>query len=154
MSHAVANSLVLHQDRVDRQCVKGDPCPVVASRRSTVGSMPLFRPAEVGSNPEEGRVAPNIPNPPLCLLVVVLGLLAVVSIGRAYLKVHGGPAPRRASTSSRAVANRGGDGAGAGQQRINSCCSWLVAVVGPLLPAMCTRQSVVVGLVAVILPHR
>ena len=26
--------------------------------------MPLFRPAEVGSNPKEGRVALNVPNPP------------------------------------------------------------------------------------------
>ena len=125
---------------------------MVASRRSTVGSMPLFHPAEVGSNPGEGWVAPNIPNPPLCPLVVVLCLVVVVSIGRAYLKVHGGPAPRRASTSSRAVANRGG--AGAGQQHINSCCSWLAAVVGPHLLAMHTGWSVVVGLVAVILPHR
>ena len=93
----------------------------------------------VGSNPGGGgggRVTPNIPNPPLCLLVVVLCLLAVVSIGRTYLKVHGGRAPRHASTSSRVVANRGGDGAGAGQQRINSYCSWLAAVVGLLLPAM------------------
>ena len=64
--------------------------------------------------------------------------------------MHGGPAPRRASTSSRAVANRGGAGAGAASS-INSCCSWLAAVVGPLLPAICTGQSVVVGLVAVIL---
>ena len=67
MSHAVANTLVLHRDRVDGQRVKGALCPIVASRRSTVGSMPIFRPTKVGSNPEEGRVASNIPKPPLYL---------------------------------------------------------------------------------------
>ena len=85
---------------------------MVASRRSTVGTAPLFHPVEVGSYPGGDRVTPSIPNPPLCLLVMALCLLVVVNTGRAYLKVHGGPAPRSASASSRAVANRGGDIAG------------------------------------------
>ena len=80
-------------ETVDGQCVKGAPCPVVVSCRSTVGSMPLFRPAEVGSNPKEGRVAPNIPNPPLFLLVVVLGFLAVVKYKASIPKSARGPGP-------------------------------------------------------------
>ena len=51
-----------------------------------MASAHLFHSAEVGSNPGGDRDPPNIPKPPLCLLVVF-------SIGRAYLKVHGGPAP-------------------------------------------------------------
>ena len=79
-------------------------------RRSTVGSMPLFCPAEVGPNPKGGRVAPNIRNPHLPFGGGTFCHLAMVTIGRAYLKVHGGPAPQCAPSSC-AVANCGGDGA-------------------------------------------
>ena len=91
-----ANSLVLHRDRDDILCVKGDPCPVVATRRGTVGGMPLFRPAEVGSNPGGGGWShTERPESPALPFGGGSLPLAMVSIGRAYLKVHGGPAPRR-----------------------------------------------------------
>ena len=95
-------------------------------------------------------MAPNVPNPPRPSNWWWFWLWRWLCIGRAYLRVHGGPALRRASTSSRALANRGGDGAGAASS-INSCCSWLAVVVGPVLPAIRTGQSVVVRWVAVIL---
>ena len=57
------------------------------SRRSTVGNAPLFHPVEVGSNPGGGIESTEHPETPTFFLAVVL------SIVRAYLKVHGGPGP-------------------------------------------------------------
>ena len=51
---------------------------------------------------------------------------------RAYLKVHGGPAPQCAP-SSWPVADRGGDGVG---QPMNSCYSWYTNRARPRTPAV------------------
>ena len=59
--------------------------------------------------------------------IIHMYILVVCSKVRAYLKVHGGPAPQCAP-SSRAVANRGDDDAG--RQLINNCCSWLAPAMG------------------------
>ena len=91
-------------------------------------------------------MALNVPNPPDSFVWWWFWFWRWISIGRAYLKVHGGPAPRRVSTRYRPWRRRRRRGGSS-----NSCCSSLVvaAVVGTLQPAKCTGRGVVVGLVAV-----
>ena len=91
-------------------------------------------------------MALNVPNPPDSFVWWWFWLWRWISIGRAYLTVHGGPAPRRVLTRCRPWRRRRRRGSSS-----NSCCSSLVvaAVMGTLQPAMCAGRGVVVGLVAV-----
>ena len=80
---------------------------MIGKRRSTVGRAQLFHFTQGGSNPGEGWEPPNVPQPEGRFNF----WLRVNGKVRAYVKVHGGPAPQCAP-SSRPVPNRGGDGAG------------------------------------------
>ena len=55
--------------------------------------MPLFRPAEVGSNPKEGRVALNVLNPPPLFQLVVVLVLAVDKYRASIPESARGPGP-------------------------------------------------------------
>ena len=89
-------------------------------------------------------MALNVPNPPDSFVWWWFWFWRWISKGRAYLKVRGGPAPRRVSTRCRPWRRRRRRGSSS-----NGCCFSLAAVVGTLHLAKCTGRGVVVGLEAV-----